>query len=116
MIGLSDVTRTSIVRSLTARELPLAVEEYMVYCTNAGRLTNNNWEEMHQRIKYGFSILLLVVDAIRLFGERLKLSCIAVAPQAHRRLHLILNLSAQPDSDTPSVNETTDREAVLESL
>ena len=32
MLGLSDVTRTSRVRSLTARELPLAVEGYLVYC------------------------------------------------------------------------------------
>ena len=32
MLGLSDVTRTSRVRSLTARELPLAVEVYLVYC------------------------------------------------------------------------------------
>ena len=32
MLVLSDVTRTSIVRSLTDRELPLAVEGYMVYC------------------------------------------------------------------------------------
>ena len=31
---MSDVTRTSILRSLTARELPLAVEGYMVYCRN----------------------------------------------------------------------------------
>ena len=33
MLGLSDVTQTSIVQSLTARELPLAVEGYMVYCS-----------------------------------------------------------------------------------
>ena len=33
MLGLSDVTRTSRVRSLTDRELPLAVEGYLVYCT-----------------------------------------------------------------------------------
>ena len=33
MLGLYDVTRTSRVRSLTARELPLAVEGYLVYCT-----------------------------------------------------------------------------------
>ena len=32
MLGQSDLTRTSIVRSLTARELPLAVEGYMVHC------------------------------------------------------------------------------------
>ena len=35
MLGLSDVTRTSRVRSLTARELPLAVQGYLVYCTSA---------------------------------------------------------------------------------
>ena len=35
MLGLSDVTRTSILQSLTARELPLAVEGYMVYCSTA---------------------------------------------------------------------------------
>ena len=33
MLGLSDVTQMSIVQSLTARELPLSVERYMVYCT-----------------------------------------------------------------------------------
>ena len=33
MLGLFDVTRTSRVRSLTARKLPLAVEGYLVYCS-----------------------------------------------------------------------------------
>ena len=37
-------------------------------------------------------------------------------PQAHRRPRLILNLSEQPDSDRPSVNDTTDRESAPESL
>ena len=37
-------------------------------------------------------------------------------PQSHRRPRLVLNLSAQPESDTPSVNETTDREAAPELL
>ena len=37
-------------------------------------------------------------------------------PQAHCHPRLILNLSAQPDSCTPSANETTDREAALELL
>ena len=50
------------------------------------------------------------------FGERSKLSCIAVVPQAHCRPRLILNLSVQPISGTPSVDETTDREAAPESL
>ena len=37
-------------------------------------------------------------------------------PQAHCRPRQILNLSAQPDSNTLSVNETTYREAASESL
>ena len=71
---------------------------------------------MQRRIKDGFSILLPAADVIRLFGERLKLSCIAAVPQAHCRPHLIINLLVQPDSDMPSVNETIYREAALESL
>ena len=39
MLGLSDVTQTSIVQSLTARELPLAVEGYMVYCRTVNGAT-----------------------------------------------------------------------------
>ena len=72
--------------------------------------------ELRRRIKYGFSILLPAADAIRLFGERLKLSCITAVPQAHRRPRLILNLLAQPYSETLSVNKTTNREAATESL
>ena len=37
-------------------------------------------------------------------------------PKTHCRQRLILNLSAQLDSDTLSVNETTGREAAPESL
>ena len=72
--------------------------------------------EMQRRVNNGFSILLPAADAIRLFGEKLKLSRILAVPQEHRRPRLILNLLAQPDSDTPSFNETTDREAAPESL
>ena len=71
---------------------------------------------MQRRIKDVFSILLLATDATQLFEERLKLSRIAAVPQAYLCPRLILNLSAQPDSDTPSVNETTDSEAAPESL
>ena len=71
---------------------------------------------MRRIIKDGFSILLLAADAMRLFGERLNLSRILAMHQTHHRLRLILNLSAQPDSNTLSVNETTDREAAPESL
>ena len=71
---------------------------------------------MQRRIKYGFIILLLESDAIRKFEERLNLSCIAVVPQSHCRLRLILNLSTQLDSDTPSFDYTTNREAAPELL
>ena len=71
---------------------------------------------MQRRIKYGFSIFLPAADAIRLFGEKLKLSCITDMPQAHRSLRLILNLLSHPDYDTPNVNETTNREAAPELL
>ena len=37
-------------------------------------------------------------------------------PQAHCHLRLNLNLLAQPDSYTPSINKTIDREAAPESL
>ena len=79
-------------------------------------MTSFVWGELRRRIKDGFSILLLAANAMRLFGERLELSRIAAVPQAHRRPRLILNLSAQPESNTLSVNETTNREAALESL
>ena len=71
---------------------------------------------MQRRIKDGFSILLLAADDIQLFEERLKLSCIAAVSQAHRRPRLILNLMTHLDSDTLSVNETTDRNSAPESL
>ena len=72
--------------------------------------------ELRRRIQDGFSILLSAEDAVRLFGEQLKLSRIAAVPQAQRRPRLILNLSAPPDKETPSVNDTTDREIAPESM
>ena len=72
--------------------------------------------DMQRRIKYGFRILLLTAEAIRLFGDNMKLSRIVAAPHAYFRPHLILNLLAHLDSDTPSVNDTTNREAAPESL
>ena len=71
---------------------------------------------MQRKIKDDFSILLPSADAIQLFSERLKNSCIAAVPQALCRPRLILNLLAQLDSDTPIVNDTTNREAAPESL
>ena len=51
-----------------------------------------------------------------MFGEKLKLSRIAEIPQAQHWPLLILNLSAAPDKETPSVNNTTDREIAPESM
>ena len=57
MLGLSDVTRTSIVRSLTARELPLTVEGYMVYCKGEEYYNNIDKES-------GVICLLLIIETI----------------------------------------------------
>ena len=57
----------------------------------------------------GFIILLLAADVVRSFGENLKLYRITAAPQKHRWLRLMLNLSAQPDEGIPSFNNTMDR-------
>ena len=43
-------------------------------------------------MKYGFGILLPEADAVRLFGEKLKLSFIEAVPQGQRRLRNILYL------------------------
>ena len=99
---------------LQALETAISKGSHASVCTL--EMTSFIREELLQRIKDGFSILLPAEDAMRLFGEKLKLSCIAAVPQAHRCPRLILNLSAQPDSNTLSVNETTDREAAPELL
>ena len=72
--------------------------------------------ELRRRIQDGFSILLSAEDAVRLFGEQLKLSRRAAVPQAQRQPRLILNWSAPPEKETPSVNDTTDREIAPESM
>ena len=72
--------------------------------------------EMHQRVQDGFSILLPMEDAVRIFGEKYKIYCITEVPQAHLRHRLILNLLAKPDKGTPSVNNTTNREVAPESM
>ena len=71
---------------------------------------------MQWRIKDGFSILFLAAGVIQLFGEKLNLSRISEVPQAHCCPRLILDISAQLDSDMPIVNETTNRETAPDSL
>ena len=100
--------------SLQALETAISKGPHSSACTP--EMTVFTRENMQRRIKNGFSILLLATDAIGIFRENLKLSRIAAMPQAHRRACLILNPSAQPDLDTPIVNETTNREAAPESL
>ena len=51
-----------------------------------------------------------------MFGEHLKYSRIAAVPQDQHRPRQILNLLAAPDKETPSVNNTTDREIAPESM
>ena len=55
-------------------------------------MTNFIRGEIQRRIKDGFIILLPAEDAIQLFGERLKVSCIGAVPHSHRRPRLIPNL------------------------
>ena len=52
---------------------------------------------------------------MRVFREKLEISRIAAVPQDQRRPRLILDLSDQPDKETPSVNDTRDREISPES-
>ena len=57
-----------------------------------------------------------MVNVVRLFGEKLKLSLIAEVPQSHCRPRLILGFLVKTDKGTPSVNNITNREAAPESL
>ena len=57
-----------------------------------------------------------VTDTVRMFGGKMKLSCIAMVPQDHLRPRLILNLPGNPNEGTPSVNDTTEREVAPESM
>ena len=72
--------------------------------------------ETQRRVQYIFIILLPAEDALRVFIEKLKVSCITALPQAHFRPRLILNLQPQTGRVTPSVNGTIYREIALESI
>ena len=63
---------------------------------------------MWQCMGDGFSILLPEADAVWVFGGNFNLSRIPAAPQEHRRICLILDLSAKPNEVTPSVKDTKD--------
>ena len=73
-------------------------------------------ERLQRRVQGGFSILLSAEENVRVLRENLNLSCIASVPQDQRRPRKFLNLSAQHDKETPSVNNTTDRNIDLDSM
>ena len=100
--------------SLQALETSISKGPHALVCTP--EMTAFVWGEIQRRIKDGFNILLPAADAIRLFGEKLKISCITAVLQSHHHPRLFLDLLEKPYSDTPSVNESTDREATPESL
>ena len=65
--------------------------------------------EMQQRVKDGFSILTPTADAVRIFGESLKISRIAAVPQSHFRPRPILKLLVTLDKGILGVNDNTGR-------
>ena len=68
---------------------------YALACTpEANTFT---WGDMQRRIKDSFIILLTEEDAMRLFGDTLKLTRIAALYQAHRQPRLIINLSEKTE-------------------
>ena len=67
-------------------------------------------EEMRQSVQDESRIFFPWADVVRLFGDKMNMSCITAVPQEHHRPHLILNLLVQPYEGIPSVNNTIDRE------
>ena len=72
--------------------------------------------EMSQQMQDGFSILLPAAEIVRVFWDKLKLSCIADIPQDYFHPRLIINLLAKTNEGMPSVNNTTYRDVSLESM
>ena len=72
--------------------------------------------DMRQHVQCCFRILLPAVNAVRVFGDKLKLSCIDAAHQDHLRPCLITKPLKNPDEGMPSVNETTEREVASEPM
>ena len=64
--------------------------------------------ELFDRTKRGFSIILTKDDALKYFGNRLRISRLASVDQANRKPRLICNSTAAPDTITPSVNASSD--------
>ena len=63
--------------------------------------------DMQHHVQDGFSIIIPADYAFRVFGDKLNLSRITAAPQAHQQPHLIIDLSANPNDGALSFNNNT---------
>ena len=64
-------------------------------------------QELLERAQHGFSIIFLVDMVLLVFGDRIRIFCLAYVNQANRKLRLICNYSLAPDDVTPTVNAPT---------
>ena len=64
--------------------------------------------ELQEQVQWGFSIIISVDDALAYFGTRLCISRLASMDQSNRKPRLICNSFAAPDSNTPSVDASTE--------
>ena len=66
-------------------------------------------KEVLNRTQQGFSIILLVTKAIKLFSTVIRISRLALVDQVNRNTRLVCNSSKEPDVATPSVNASTEK-------
>ena len=83
--------------SWTQRDLDQAITEEPYTSAYKQEIKPFMSGEIRQSVQDGCSILLSAADVVRLFGDKLKLSCIAAFLQEYLRLRRIINLSAQPN-------------------
>ena len=92
--------QTYVEEGITVHTVPLwliqALKNSITNSTYATACTLDMLEfirgEMHQRVQYGFIILLPAADLVRTLRDKLKLSRIAMVPQAHHQQGFIINL------------------------
>ena len=65
-------------------------------------------KELQERVQYGFSIIISVDDAIAYFGTHLRISCLTSVDQTNCKPRLMYISSVAPDSNTSSMNTSTD--------
>ena len=62
-----------------------------------------------KRTQRGLSIVLLVTEAITLFGTALRISYLTLLNQVNHKPRLICNSSEDPDSATPSASSSKNK-------